>query len=68
VTLVIVRARDQRFNKYMKSWPSNPAVLASQRDEPLHRKDRGGAAFFYLMAVSFVGLMTFVLWYVPRHF
>ena|GEM_PF-6677023 len=68
MTLVIVRAREERFNKCMKSSPSNPAVLASQRDEPMHRKDRGGAVFFYLMAVSFAGLMTFVLWYVPRHF
>jgi hypothetical protein len=38
-----------------------------QRDEAIHRKDGGGAAFFYLMTGSFIGLLTFVLWYAPRH-
>ncbi|HEY5093951.1 MAG TPA: hypothetical protein VII69_02415 [Candidatus Eremiobacteraceae bacterium] len=46
---------------------SDPAVLVNQRDETILRKDRGGAAFFYLLAVSFAGMVTFVLWYVPRH-
>ena len=46
---------------------SRTADVPYQRDETTLRKDGGGAAFFFLMAGSFVGLLTFVLWYVPRH-
>jgi hypothetical protein len=46
---------------------SRAADVPYQRDETSHKEDRGGAAFFYLLAASFAGLLTFVFWYVPRH-
>ena len=46
---------------------SRAAVVPYQRDETTQRDDGGGAALFYLLSGSFFGLLTFVLWYVPRH-
>jgi hypothetical protein len=46
---------------------SRTAVVPYQRDETTKGKDRGGSVLFYLITGSFVGLLTFVLWYVPRH-
>jgi hypothetical protein len=43
------------------------ANVPYQRDETIRKTDRGGGAFFYLLAGSLAGLLTFVLWYVPRH-
>lgn len=46
---------------------SRTAVVPYKRDETDRRDDGGGAALFYLMSGAFVGFLTFVLWYAPRH-
>ena len=46
---------------------SRAASVPYKRDEATSISDRGAAAFFFLMTGSFAGLLTFVLWYVPRH-